>query len=67
MIRDNPETQVVGYVARRLSVLEQRVKNFGDKGMPCFNDLVRALDEAEPDALLLVTPPEGQRTDDGGL
>lgn len=59
VIRDNPETQVVGYVSRRLNILEQRVKNFGDQDVPCFNDLARALDETKPDALLLVTPPEG--------
>lgn len=59
VIQDNPDTTVVGYVARRLNVLKERVKEFGDEGVPCFNDLAQALDETQPDAVVLVTPPEG--------
>jgi len=59
VIRDNPGANVVGYVARRMPVLKQRVAEFGDEGVPCFTDLAQALDETRPDALVLVTPPEG--------
>jgi predicted dehydrogenase len=59
IIREEPNATIVGYVSRRLPVLKQRVAEFGDEGVPCFNNLVQALDETKPDALLLVTPPEG--------
>jgi len=59
VIRDHPDATVVGYVARRPEVLKQRAAEFGDEGVPCFTDLAQALDETRPDALVLVTPPEG--------
>jgi predicted dehydrogenase len=59
IIRDDPNAEVVGYVARRLPALKQRVAEFGDEGVPCFDDLPQALDETEPEAMVLVTPPEG--------
>lgn len=58
VIREDPHAEVVGFVARRLPVLKQRVAKFGDEGVPCFTDLSQALDETEPDAVVLVTPPE---------
>ena len=59
IIREEPNSVNVGYVARRLPVLKQRVAEFGEEGVPCFNDLTQALDETQPDAVVLVTPPEG--------
>ena len=59
IIREEPNSVNVGYVARRLPVLKQRVAEFGEEGVPCFNDFSQALDETQPDAVVLVTPPEG--------
>lgn len=59
VVRDNPEVAIVAYVARHLGALRQRVTEFGDGSVPCFDNLAQALDETKPDALLLVTPPEG--------
>ncbi|NLE77644.1 MAG: Gfo/Idh/MocA family oxidoreductase [Chloroflexi bacterium] len=59
VVREEPGAQMVGYVARRKEVLEAQVKAFGDEGVACFTDLAQALDETKPDALIIVTPPEG--------
>lgn len=59
VVRDNPEVMTVAYVARRLDVLKKKVSELGDDHVPCFDNLAQALDETKPDALLLVTPPEG--------
>jgi predicted dehydrogenase len=59
VVCDNPDIKTVAYVARRLNVLKARVREFGDEGVPCFDNLAKALEETKPEALLLVTPPEG--------
>lgn len=59
IIGDDPRAEVVGYVARKMEKLQRRVAEFGDEGVPCFVDLAKALDQTSPDAVVLVTPPEG--------
>jgi predicted dehydrogenase len=58
VVRENPDTTMVGFVSRRLAVMQARVKDWGEGDVPCYTDLNLALDETRPDILLLVTPPE---------
>ncbi len=56
LLRDNPQTTVAAYVDRRLADLQAWAAVF-DPGVPCYPDIEQALAATQPDALLVVTPP----------
>lgn len=59
VIREDPRTELVAYVSRRVDVARQKAAEWGDGDKPCFGDLDEALNAVAADAVVLVTPPEG--------
>jgi predicted dehydrogenase len=59
VIREHPGVVNVGYVRPELDIALRQVKEWGEPDVPCFDDLEKALETLKPDAVVLVTPPDG--------
>ena len=59
IVQENLAVETVAYVDVELGALRAWAIKAGEPRALCYSELAQALDETRPDALLIVTPPEG--------
>ncbi len=59
VIRTEAGAVNAGYMRPEIDIAHQQVVEWGEPDVPCFDDLEEAIKTVKPQAVLLVTPPEG--------